>query len=371
MQFSQVIGQKELKHHLITEVKKDKISHAQLFLGKPGYGTLPLAIAFAQYVLCENKGENDSCGTCNSCRKVEKLQHADLHFTFPVVQKETQISDGELETWRNQIETTPYFSQDQWRNRLAGKTAPIISAKESENIIKKLSLRSFEGGYKILIVWGVEVMNTSCSNKLLKIIEEPPANTLIILVSEDQEKILQTILSRTQIVKVPRISLGELSAYITQKFGVSSMDADSLASRAEGSLLEVLEHLGDHEASDRNRDLFINLMRVCYKKDVNKMMDWSEDASTLSKNDQQVFLRYALHMFRQSMLRNYTEDHLTKVSQEEDSFLQNFARFITGNNIHDFMDTFDQAHYHIDRNANAKLLFMNLCFQVMRYIHVA
>lgn len=371
MQFSAVIGQKELKADLIKEVQQDKISHAQLFLGKPGYGTLPMAIAFAQYVLCENKQENDSCGTCNSCLKVDKLQHADLHFTFPVVQKDSKISDGFLENWRGQIVDSPYFNLDNWRERILGKTMPIIGAAESDSIIKKLSLRSYEGGYKILIVWGIETMNLSCANKLLKMIEEPPAKTLILIVSEDQEKILQTILSRTQIVKVPRIDITSLSKYISEKHGLNTMNADSLAARSDGSFIEAKEYLGNGEAADRNRELFIGLMRVCYKKDVIQMMDWSSEVSSLHKTNQQIFVRYALHMVRQSILRNYTEDHLTRVSSEEDAFLQNFAKFITGNNVYDFMDIFDKAHYHLDRNANANILFMNLCFQVMRFIHAA
>jgi DNA polymerase-3 subunit delta' len=205
----------------------------------------------------------------------------------------------------------------------------------------------------------------------LKILEEPPAKTLFLLVCESPEYILTTIISRTLLVKTPRINMTDFSHFLRAKHSLNSSSADSLAARTDGDYIEALEMLGDHQEEDENRDLFIKLMRVCYKKDVLPMMDWAEEASTLSKDRQKVFLRYALHMFRQSMLRNYTENQLTRVSEEEDAFLKNFARFITGNNVFDFMDTFNDAHYHIERNAHAKILFTNLCFKVMRYIHFA
>jgi DNA polymerase-3 subunit delta' len=372
MQFSSVIGQKELIHHLIDEVNNEKVSHAQMFLGNPGYGVLPLALGFVQYLFCENKQENDSCGECPSCRKVSALQHPDLHFSFPTVQSLSKVSDGALPEWREQISENPYFDLNTWINRVDVKARkPIISVKESEEIIKKLSLRSYEGGYKVMIIWMAQEMNTQCANKLLKIIEEPPAKTLFILVADTQEKMLQTIISRCQIVKVPRVKQEDLSQHFKAEMKVGSVNADSVAARVEGDILEALELLGDHEEQDENREQFIQLMRVCYKKNVLDMIQWSEDVSSLSRSQQKIFLKYALHMFRQSMLRNYTQDTLTRVSDEEEQFLSNFSRFISGNNVFDFMKTFDDAHYHIDRNANPKILFMNLCFNVMRYIHVA
>ena len=372
MQFSAVVGQKDLASHLIDEVNNEKVSHAQLFLGKPGYGPLPLALAFVQYLFCENKSENDSCGECTSCRKAEKLQHPDLHFSFPTVQTISKVSDPVLGEWREQLAENPYFDLNTWIRKIdVRERKPIISVHESEEIIKKLSLRSYEGGYKVMIIWMAEEMNVSCANKLLKIIEEPPAKTLFILLAESQEYMLQTILSRCQIVKVPRIKMEDMSVHLKTNMNVGSSNADSVASRVDGDLIEAMEFLGDHEEQDANREQFIQLMRVCYKKSVLDMIQWSEEISSVSREQQKVFLKYALHMFRQSMLRNYTEDHLTRVSDEEDEFLSKFAQFITGNNVFDFMKTFNEAHYHIERNANPKILFTNLCFNVMRYIHVA
>jgi DNA polymerase-3 subunit delta' len=371
MQFRDVIGQSELKDHLIREVQKDMISHAQLFLGKAGYGGLPLALAFIQYLFCENKGEADSCGSCPSCHKVRDLQHPDLHFSFPVVQTLGKRSDLFIKNWREQVKEKPYFSLTEWVRRIDDKERrPIMSAEESQDIIRKLSLKSYEGGYKVMVIWMAEEMNPHCSNKLLKILEEPPARTLFVLLCESQDQLLPTIVSRTQILKVPRVSSDELSLYLRNK-NISSSSAMSIVGRSEGDVIEAIDLSGDHHAQDQNMELFKQLMRVCYKKDVIPMLDWAEETSSITKDRQKTFLEYALHMFRQSMLKNYTGEQLTKVSAEEEEFLKNFAKFITGNNVLDFMQTFNDAHYHLERNANAKILFTNLCFKVMRYIHFA
>lgn len=372
MQFAGVIGQHSLKEHLIDEVNSDKISHAQMFVGKPGYGVLPIALAFVQYLFCENKSGGDSCGVCPSCKKVSQLQHPDLHFSFPTVQAITKTSNGNLKEWREQISEQPYFDLNDWiRKTDVRERRPIIGVQESEEIIKKLSLRSYEGGYKVMIIWMADQMNPATANKLLKIIEEPPKNTLFILCAESQENMLATIISRCQLVNVPRITLDDMSLYLRENKQLNSSQADSVAARVEGDYLEALEFLGDHLEQDANRDQFIQLMRVCYRKNVIDMMEWSEDIAKSSREQQKIFLKYSLHMFRQSMLRNYTEDHLTRVSEEEENFLEKFSRFISGNNVFDFMTAFNDAHYHIERNANPKILFMNLCFNVMRYIHAA
>lgn len=370
MQFKDIVGQEELKAHLIDEVVADKVSHAQLFLGKPGHGGLGLALSFIQFLMCENKQESDSCGVCSSCQKNSKHQHPDVHFSFPTVQVISKTSTPVLNEWREQLNETSYFDLNTWIKKSDDKERmPIISVHESQEIIKKLTLRSYEGGYKVMVIWQPEAMNTSCANKLLKILEEPPARTLFILVAESQEKMLQTILSRTQRLTIPRLKMEEIASYLVEKKGVGRDYADSIAARSEGSLIEALELVVESADKDESHQLFVQLMRVCYKKNVIDMMDWSDAVSEKSKEGQKMFLKYALHMFRQSLLRNYTEDHLTRVSQDEDKFLLNFSKFISGNNIQDFATSFNDAHYYLERNANSKILFTNLCFQVMRYIH--
>lgn len=371
MQFSSITGQEELKHHLVREVQSGKISHAQLFLGKPGYGSLPLALAFVQYLFCENKSETDSCGECPSCRKVSELQHPDLHFSFPTVLAIAKKSDAFIKDWRAQVKEQPYFNLYDWTKRIdSSERKPIIGVDESLEIIKKLNLKSFEGGYKVMIIWMAEEMNADCANKLLKILEEPSPKTLFILVAEAQEKLLTTILSRTQIVKVPMLSTESVQLALEAK-GYHRNTASSIAGRSDGDMLEAISALGDQDENDHNRDLFIQLMRVCFKKDVGLMLDWTDAIAASTREGQKQFLKYALHMVRQSMLKNYTQDMLTRVSQEEADFLKNFSRFISNNNIMDFMQLFNESHYYIERNAHSKLLFTQLCFQVMRFIHKA
>ena len=368
MQFKSVFGQKRLKEELIKEVNEERISHAQLFLGKPGYGGLPLALAFIQYLFCEKKQKNDSCGECSQCRKNTSLQHPDVHFSFPTVQAISKTTSPLLSDWRNQIQEEPYFSLNTWLKKIDSKERkPIISKDESQEIIKKLSLRSLEGGYKVMIIWMAEEMNLTCSNKLLKIIEEPPEKTIFLLIAEAQEYILQTILSRTQIVKIPQLDWSEITEELKKK---GAKNIESITSRASGDMLEAFNLMQENAKADNNKD-FVQLMRVCYKKNVLDMIAWSEKIADTSKQNQKQFLKYALHMFRQSLLRNYTGNIITRVSDDEDAFLENFAQFITGNNIRNITASFNDSYYHIERSANSKILFTHLCFQVMREIHSA
>lgn len=372
MLFQQVTGHAELKRLLIQEVNDQMISHAQLFLGKSGYGSLPLALAFVQYIFCENKQANDSCGSCPSCIKVKNLQHPDLHFTFPTVLSENKTSDPLLGEWRDQIAESPYFDLNDWLARIDPKLRNLsIGVDQSQEILKKLSLKAFEGKYKVMVIWMAEEMNLQCSNKLLKILEEPPQNTVFILLAESVDRILPTILSRTQLFKIPRIDTESLSKHLREELNVSPVHLQSVLVRAEGDRIEAEKLAQAQEETKTTRDIFIQMMRVCYKKNVIDMMDWAENIASEGKEAQKQFLEYCLHMFRQSMLKNYTQDTLTRVSPEEDSFLENFAKYITGNNIFDFMKSFNDAHYHLERNANSRILFTTLCFNVMRYIHKA
>lgn len=372
MQFKDVLGQAQLKKDLIREVTANKVSHAQLFLGQYGYGTLPLALAFTQYIFCENKSETDSCGVCPPCLKNADFQHPDVHFSFPIILPIAKTTHHFFSDWRKQLKETAYFNINDWINVIDEKgRRPIIGTDESLEIIKKLTLKSFEGGKKVMIIWGASELNTAAANKLLKILEEPPKDTLFILISDSDELMLQTILSRTQLVKVPKISTEELSQFIKSNKDLNSGNADSIAARSEGDLIHAIEFSSQVGVDNVEKELFIELMRVCYKKDVIQMLNWADKMGAQSRENQKTFLKYALHMFRQSMLKNYTEDILLRVSDDESGFLKNFSKFISGNNIQDFMKTFNDGHYYIERNAHSKLLFTNICFQVMRYIHVA
>jgi DNA polymerase III subunit delta' len=371
VQFSSVIGQQHLKNLLIQEVQSGKISHAQLFYGEPGYGALPLALGFIQYLFCENKRNDDSCGECHACKKVQDLQHPDLHFSFPVVQSIGKTSDVFISDWRKQVLDNPYFDLFEWTNRIDSKgRKPIISVEESKEILRKLSLKSFEGGFKVMLIWLADEMNDQCSNKLLKILEEPPSNTLFILVAESPEKLLVTIQSRTQKILVPRIDLDDLSSFLRSNFSKNSAQADSISAFSEGNFIKAKELAEENDLKQLHRERFIQLMRVCYKKDVIQMLAWAEEVSQDGKETQKLFIQYALHMFRQSLLQNYMGEEMIRASSEEKVFLKNFAPFITGKNIREFISLLDDTYYHLDRNANTKIMFTQLCFQTMRYIHL-
>jgi DNA polymerase-3 subunit delta' len=381
MQFKEVIGQEDIKHKIIQQIKEDKISHAQLFIGNAGFGTLPMALAFAQYIFCENKNDLDSCGECPSCRKVSAFQHADLHFYFPVIQEDkNKISKGKTATWTALVKADPYMDLDKWSNDLGENKKPIISVSEAIEIINEFNLKSYEGGFKIGIVWMAQTMNVQCANKLLKLLEEPTPNTLFIMITDQEEFILPTIRSRTQVTRFPRIQSSAVSEYFIKQKNYSPNNATNLSILANGDInnvkkqfLNLTEESEEEILYKRYSEAFMQLMRVCYKKDVNGMLDWVEMISNkpFSKNHQKQFVLYAIQMMRQSMLKNYTGDQLLNVNEEEAKFLVNFAKFITGNNIFEFIDMFDQAYYHLDRNANAKILFNDLCFNVMRYIRKA
>lgn len=372
MLFKDVIGHSELKKKLTDDVRENKVSHAHLFLGSLGYGGLPLTLAFTQYLLCEDRKQDDSCGTCSACKKVAKLEHPDLHFSFPTVQTLSKTANPLFPIWKTMALENPYFSLGDWINESDPKgRRPIISVHQSMEIIKGLSLKSFDGGYKISIIWMAEEMNTSCANKLLKILEEPPKNTIFILIAESEDTILPTILSRTQILKIKPLSEEDIGDYLKEKSNVNDELIKSITSRSDGHLSLALELLNTGETENTNCALFIELMRVCFQKNVLSMMNWSEKISKLGREQQKHFIKYALYMVRQSLMQNYTGGQLNKTSPEEAQFLSKFAKFITGNNIMAFNKLFNDAHYNIERNAYGRLIFTNITFEIMRYIHKA
>jgi DNA polymerase-3 subunit delta' len=370
MQFSEVLGQQDLKKRLIQGVKNGRISHAQMWLGNAGYGGLPLALAYCQYLFCEQPSDNDSCGVCPACQKVQKLQHPDLHFAFPIVLSEGDISDKFYSDWREQIADNPYFDVNQWTLLIDDKgRKPIIGNQESQNILKKLRLKSFEGKYKVMLIWMAEEMNETASNKLLKILEEPPEKTIFLLLVENPDRILTTILSRTQLIKIPQIDSTSLAAKLIDDFKLHLTDADSVAYMSEGSWIAAHELAASGARNSDSRELFIHGFRCAYKKDVIDMMNWANNLASISREEQKGFLKYGLHLFRQSLLFSYTDEKLIRLSNEELDFVRNFSRFVTGNNFEDLYDLFSKGHYYIERNANTKILFTDLIFQVMKLIH--
>lgn len=372
MFFKEIVGHVELKNKFINDINENKLPHAHLFLGKLGYGGLPLTLAIIQYLMCEDKKEQDSCGECHSCKLIQKMEHPDVHFSFPTVQTLAQTSDIQFPLWKTMVKENPFANLNEWINYSDEKgRKPTISVHQSNAIVKKLTLKSFEGGYKVSVIWMAEEMNQTCANKLLKIIEEPPQKTLFILLAESEDAILPTILSRTQITKIKQLKGEELRTYLKNRNDVSGDLIESVISRSEGDIHAAIELLRLNNKENIDFQRFVELMRICYKKDVIAMMDWAESMSKLGREEQKIFLNYGLYLMRQSIMKNFTEGKLMNASAAEEQFLENFARFITGNNIIEFNELFSNAHYSIERNANAKLLFTNITFEVMRYIRSA
>lgn len=370
MQFNKIIGQSQIKEHLIDTVQSQRISHAQLFLGPEGSGSLPLAIAYAQYVLCSNKLDSDSCGNCPSCLKVQKLSHPDLHFSFPIhLLKSTRTSDDVFIEWKKQLETSIYFGLQDWYRTLGNDNKQgTIGTDESQKIVKKISLKSFEGGYKILIMWMPEQMNNQAANKLLKIIEEPPKNTLFLLVSENQENIISTILSRTQLIKIPRLKEKELSAYLVQNNGLPLEDAENYAHLAEGNVSLAMALMSDKESASFNLDNFIKWMRLCYTRNVGETIDWVDSIAGAGREAQKNFIVFSLGMFRQSIIGHYADTDLVILTSAQRQFLDKFSPFINHKNIVVLTELLNDAHYHLERNANPKILFLDVSLKVYAYL---
>ncbi len=372
MQFKDIIGQENFKEKLIHGVQKNKISHAQLFVGDAGYGTLGLSIAYAQYVFCLDRKKNDSCGICSSCLKINGLQHPDLHFSFPTVQSDSVISNPFFENWRTQVKKNHYFNLYEWTQIIDVKERnPIISVHECLEIQRKLNLTSYEGGYKIMIIWMPEQMNPTCSNKILKLLEEPQKKTLFILVTQNTDMLLDTIKSRCQMVNISRVTHLDIQLHLKKKYSLSEEESESIASFSEGSIIKAHELLDLDDNNNALSERFIGLMRSSYKKNVVEMMNWAEDMAQEGKERQKFFLIYCSHMLRQCIIKNYGNNDQIKVSGAELSFLNKFSPFINGKNIREFMKSIDDAYYQLDRNANPKILFTLICFQSMRLLHKA
>ncbi len=369
MYFSEVIGQEELKEKLVRMVKERRVGHAFLFLGKAGYGTLPLSLAFSQYLLCTDKGENDSCGKCSACIKSEKIIHPDINFSMPFNSNESNSnnkSDNFLSFWREQILEQPYFDLGDWNKKIGiERKQSIINVKESNNIIHKMSLKPYESHLKVMLIWSAEKMNRDASNKLLKLIEEPTKNTVIILIAEDKDQLLDTILSRTLLVSVPPIDELNLQNYIQKNLSIEELSAKKFSKLSEGDILQANHLINKEEEESIFFELMVKWMRACYEANVPKIYDWVEEISSSSnhRERQKRFLEYLLEIMREAIIRSYNPEKLKRFFNEEDAFLKKFSPFIFGDNIAEINELINQAHYHINRNAYAKIVFMDMSMQ--------
>lgn len=379
MLFSNVIGQDFIKNHLTTSVDAGRIAHAQLFIGFAGTGVLPMAIAYAQYILCANtQGENvNGSPACNL--KFEQLSHPDLHFAFPVAStpevKSNPVSNNFLIQWRSFIKENPYGDIYEWHQHIAiEKKQGQIGVNEASEINKALSLKAYEGGYKIMIIWSVDKMNTAASNKLLKLLEEPPAKTLFILIAENEDSIIDTIKSRCQVLHFPNLSEPQIAQALIQKHQTAEAEAHKIAHQAQGDYQKAL-HLLHHDGDDiQFEKWFVTWVRTAFqakgkKEAVLGLMEWSEIIAKSGRETQKSFLEYCVQFFRQALLKNYKVNDLVFMESEIGFDLSKFAPFVHNNNIFPIVEAIQDASYHIERNGNAKIILTDLSIKLTRLLH--
>ena len=368
MYFRDVIGQEEAKQRLIQEAREGRIPHARLFCGPEGIGKLPLAIAYARYLSCSNPGENDACGICPNCVKYNKLAHPDLHFVFPVIKKKNKdtVSDDYIAEWREFISSTPYFNLNMWLKEMGAENQQaLIYVKESDEIYRKLNLKSSQGGYKVMIIWLPEKMNIECSNKLLKLLEEPPSQTVFLLVSEEPDLLLTTIQSRTQRFNLYGIEDDEIAEKLIQQYGLSEKDATNIARLSGGNFLKALDTIHLNEENEWFFELFVSLMRLSYQRKIREMKQWSETLASIGRERQKQFLLYSQRMIRENFIYNFHDSSLNYLSEEEQKFSSRFAPFVNERNVMGIMDELSEAQRHIEQNVNAKMVFFDFALKMI------
>ena len=374
MNFSQIPGQKETISRLIRSVHEERVSHAQLFAGPEGCGSFAIALAYARYVSCEDRSETDSCGKCKSCIKYDKLIHPDLHFVFPVIKGKKAnepVSDNYIGEWRELVCRTPYFTINNWLDSIeAGNAQGMIFASEAGEIIRKLSLKTFESDFKIMIIWLPEKMHQATSNKLLKMIEEPPEKTLFLLVSGEPDKVIPTILSRCQLVKIPKFTNGDIEKYLIEKHGLAQEKASDFARVSQGNISRATELCINEEESAASLERFKQLMRFAWKHDIISMITWSEEVATTGREAQKNFITFCLRLLRENLMLSLGQEknELVFLSGNEAGFSEKFHPFINRNNVYRLADEFNLVHAHVEANGNPRIIFLDLGLKVARLI---
>lgn len=365
MYFKDIIGQEEAKLRLVQEVAEGRVAHARLLCGPEGCGKLPLAVAYARYLCCTDRKDGDACGKCPSCVKMDKLAHPDIHFVFPV-KSSTIVSDDYIREWRNLLLQTPYFSFNQWMEAMGVENQqPIIGVKESDEITRKLTLKSSEGGYKVMIIWLPEKMNMQSANKLLKLLEEPPRQTVFLLVSEQPDDLLATIQSRAQRMELRKLPASKINAVLQEKFGLQATDAANIAHLADGNMLKALETIHISEDKRLYFDLFVSLMRLSYQRKLREMKQWSEQAAALGRERQKNLLTYCQRLLRENFIYNFHRTELVYMTPDEQAFSTRFAPFINERNVIGIMEELALAQQHIEQNVNPKMVFFDFSLKMI------
>lgn len=378
MKFAEIIGYPAIKEQLVRSVRQNRISHSQLFLGPEGSASMALALAYAQYISCENRGPDDSCGQCKSCKKYQKLIHPDLHFVYPVIKVPrltNPVSSDYITEWRRFLLQSPFQDLNNWLAAMGAENQQAgIFAQESSEIIRKLNLKTFESAYKIMIIWYPEKMNASASNKLLKIIEEPPEKTVFLLVGQNMEKILGTILSRSQLLKIPKFKTPELSQQLALSYQLEPDMLNQIARIANGNYQQAMtiveaEYLTQQAGGEGHFELFKQLMRLAFGANVPGLIEWVEQITKLGREQEKHFLEFCLRQLRENFALNASQNpNLAYLTNQEEEFAAKFHQFIHSGNIAQLYNEINQAHYHIERNGYDKIIFMDLGLKITKLL---
>jgi DNA polymerase III subunit delta' len=368
--FKDIIGHRELKASLRERIRKGMMPHATLFAGPEGSGTFQLALACARYMNCEARTEDDACGTCNKCGKYNTWQHADTFFSYPVIRVNDETNSADfIEQWREMVKADAYFTLDQWKQRITDTKQIQIFVSEVPVITKNLSLKAYEGGPKVQIMWMLEMMNEKAANKILKILEEPPSDSFFMMTAQSADSILPTILSRVQLVKVPALSDEQIAEALQERHGCDAKRAMDIAYLADGDYAKAAQIFSSTDDQTAFLTQFKNWMRACYKRDGKAIGDLSAIVSKYSRDAQRQLYDYALHFTRQCIVFNYGQVELARFTAEEQSFAENFAPFIHHNNVVAISELFNAASQDVGRNVNARIVFVDLSLKLHRQLH--
>ncbi|MBR6188305.1 MAG: DNA polymerase III subunit delta [Prevotella sp.] len=382
MTFNEVIGQEEVRERLVQMVDEDRLPHAIMLCGPTGVGKKALATAFGCYLLSRNRSNGSTGGSPamfadeplvpSEHPMLKKLEHPDLHFTYPTIKLPSMgsdhqpVSDDFAREWHEVMMQGPYFSMDEWMTAIGAENQQaIITAGESDELVRKLSLKSSQGGYKVSIIWLPERMNIACANKLLKLIEEPPSQTVFLMVCEEPDRLLETIRSRVQRVDVKLLPTETIAKALVERRGVDEGQATRIARLANGSWMKALQELQVGTENEQFLDLFISLMRLAYQRKVKELRKWSDTMAAFGREKQKRFLDFFLRMVRESFMYNFQNPDLCYMTQKEEDFARNFARFINETNVIPLYDLANRASRDIGQNANAKIVFFDFALQVI------
>lgn len=368
MYFKEIVGQEIIKQKLIDSALKGVVPHAQLFCDIGGGGAFPLALAYARFLNCTDRMEADACGHCPSCLKYDELAHPDLHFVFPIIakkDKKKEVCDDYLPEWRPFLKAHTYFNLDNWLEYIdAGNSQPLIYSKESEEIIRKLNLRIYEAEYRILLIWLPEKLHPTCANKLLKLIEEPPLNTVILMVSEQPDLILGTIQSRSQRINIRPIDEESLVAAMMSQYGITPDDARHVAHLSGGNFLRAVEAISLGEEKEYFLELFKGMMRNSWARNVKGMKETSDELASLGRERQKNYLAYCQHLIRENFMYRFQAPELNYMNSGEAGFSVNFSPFVNERNVFGLMEELAKAEKHITQNVNAKMVFFDLSLKL-------